>query len=102
MNALKQRALAQETGFVIEEKNSFVANARRNMRLGQWAGELLGKADVDGYADELVTSGLERRHGEFARLRNDFDAAGVKVSDDEIQARMASLLQDVLSDMRKA
>lgn len=102
MNALKQRALAQEIGFVLEENNNFVANARRNMRLGQWAGELMGKDDVEGYADALVTSGLERRHSEFTRLRSDFDAAGVSVSDEEIQARMASLLQDVLVDMRKA
>lgn len=102
MNALKTLAMAHETEFALDEKNEFIAHARRNMRLGHWAGELLGKPDVDAYADELVTSGLARRHGEFSRLRKDFDAAGVVVSDDEIQTRMSHLLRDVLADMRRA
>jgi len=102
MNALKMRANAHETGFALDEKQHFLANARRNKRLGQWAGELLGKQDVDAYAEEVVLSGLERRNGEFSRLRRDFDAAGVSVSDGDIQSRMSGLLRDVLTEMRNA
>lgn len=100
MNALKIRANAYETGHSIEEKQHFLASARRNRRLGEWAGELLGKPDVDAYADEVVLSGLERRNGEFKRLRHDFDAAGMTVSDDDIQSRMSLILRDVLQEMR--
>ena len=64
--------------------------------------ELLGKQDVDAYAEEVVLSGLERRNGEFSRLRRDFDAAGVSVSDGDIQSRMSGLLRDVLTEMRNA
>lgn len=102
MNALKLRANAHETAYALDEKQHFLASARRNKRLGQWAGEVLGKSDVEAYADEVVLSGLERRNGEFARLRRDFDAAGVAVSDDDIHSRMSSLLRDVLAEMRSA
>lgn len=102
MNALKSRADAQELSYALDEKQHFLASARRNKRLGQWAGEVLGKTDVEAYADEVVLSGLERRNGEFARLRRDFDTAGVTVSDEDIQARMSTILRDVLLEMRNA
>lgn len=100
MNALKLRADAYETGFALDQKQQFLASARRNKKIGEWAAGVLGKADAAAYADEIVLSGLERRDGVFARLRRDFDAAGVAVADDEIQTRMGNLLRDVLSDMR--
>ncbi|PZU22753.1 MAG: DUF1476 domain-containing protein [Shinella sp.] len=101
MNALKLRANAHEIGYALDEKNQFLASARRNKRLGQWAGEMLGKPDVDAYADAVVLSGLERHNGEFAHIRRDFDSAGVGVSDEDIHSQMSNMLRDVLLEMRK-
>lgn len=100
MNALKLRANAHEIGYALDEKNHFLANSRRNKRLGQWAGEVLGKPDVDAYADAVVLSGLERQNGEFAHIRRDFDSAGVGVTDEDIHSRMSNMLRDVLLEMR--
>ncbi|MCX8997816.1 ATPase inhibitor subunit zeta [Rhizobiaceae bacterium BDR2-2] len=102
MNALKLRADAHEMGYALDEKQEFLASARRNKRFGQWAGEVLGKADVEAYADAVVLSGLERRNGEFAHVRRDFDAAGIKVSDEDIHARMSAMLLEVLAELRRA
>lgn len=102
MNALKLRANAYETGYALDQKQQFLAGARRDRKVGEWAAGMLGKTDAEAYADEIVVSGLERRDGVISRLRRDFDAAGVAVADDEIQSRMGDLLRDVLSDMRAA
>ena len=102
MNALKLRANAHELAYALDEKQHFLASARCSKRLGQWAGALLGKPDVDAYADTVVLSGLERQNGEFAHIRRDFDAAGINVTDEDIHARMSGMLRDVLLEMRNA
>jgi hypothetical protein len=59
--------------------------ALRDRLVGRWAAGKLGLSGqaVDAYVDALAAGGLE--NGDiFGRVRKDFDAAGVAVSDGDI------------------
>ena len=81
--ALGDRDKAFENKFAHDEELRFKAEARRNKLLGLWAAGLLGKADADAYAKEVVAADFEEAGDAdvFRKVRGDFDAAGVKVSD---------------------
>ena len=68
---------------------------RRNMLLGMWAAAKLGLADraAESYAKELAVGTLDVERGDvFARIRKDFDAAGVAESDEQILHVMETLM----------
>lgn len=99
MNSLRQRAHAFEDKFMHDEELMFKAQARRNGLVGLWAAAIMGRADADAYAKDLIAADITEKDGVFARLRRDFDAAGVTVLDDEIRQRMTTLLQDAAQSM---
>ena len=60
---------------------------RLNKLLGMWAAEKLGMTDRDAeaYSDALAVGTLDpERSDVFSKIRNDFEAAGVVQSDDQI------------------
>ena len=60
---------------------------RRNKLLGMWAAEKLGLAgaDAEAYSDALAVGTVDpARSDVFRKIRNDFDAAGVVQSDQQI------------------
>jgi hypothetical protein len=60
---------------------------RRNKLVGMWAAEKLGLVgeSAKAYSDELGMSALDlRRSNVLSRLRDDFSAAGVVQSDEQI------------------
>ena len=60
---------------------------RRNMFLGMWAAEKLGLAGekAEAYARALSVGTLDPEGRDvFSKIRNDFDAAGVVQSDEQI------------------
>jgi hypothetical protein len=68
---------------------------RRNKLLGIWAAEKLGLADADAkaYSDGLALDTIDpERSDVFRRIREDFDAAGVIQSDEQILRVMNDLL----------
>ncbi|OJU04981.1 DUF1476 domain-containing protein [Metarhizobium album] len=99
MTALLKRARALEDKFAHDQEFMFKAQARRNALIGLWAAATLRRHDAQAYARELTTADIADPDGVFARLRRDFDAAGVEVLDDEIRCRMTSMLKDVANDM---
>ena len=69
----------------------------RNKLLGRWAAEKLGIAgrDADAYSDALAVMGTTRdpeRSDLFSKIRKDFAAAGVALSDEEILRVMSELM----------
>jgi hypothetical protein len=102
--ALGDRDKAFENKFAHDEELRFKAEARRNKLLGLWAAGLLGKADADAYAKEVVAADFEEAgDGDvFRKVRGDFDAAGVKVSDSELTAKMQSLLIEAAEQISQA
>ena len=98
MSALR-RASFNESVFAHEQDVMFLAEARRNKLIGLWAAATMGRENAENYAEALVAEDIAHPHGILTKLHNDFEAAGLAVADDDIQSRMASLLQDVVRDM---
>jgi hypothetical protein len=100
MSGFDDREKAAEAKFVHDEATKFKIEARRNKLLGQWAAEQLGKtaqSDVDAYVGEVISSDFEEAGDEdvFRKVRADFDAAGVAISDDDLRAKMKTLYAEV-------
>lgn len=75
---------------------------RRNMLLGTWAAEKLGLAgeEAESYARDLAVGTLDAEHSDvFRKIRRNFDAAGVRASDDEILRAMSELMLQASGQM---
>ncbi|KGE00483.1 ATPase inhibitor subunit zeta [Rhizobium sp. YS-1r] len=104
MYALRERGRALEDKFAYDQSFQFRAEARRNKLMGLWAASLLGVADADGYVQDLVSFTLDDKtlHDIATKLRHDFDAAGIAVTDEQLQAKMHDLLIEVVKEMQTA
>lgn len=96
MTTFDKREEGFEKRFALDEESRFKAVARRNKKLGLWAAQLLGLSGeaADAYAKEVVVADLEEAGDEdvFRKLRGDFDAKGVEVSDHQIRRNMDEFL----------
>ncbi|MDE3876138.1 DUF1476 domain-containing protein [Sinorhizobium meliloti] len=94
--SIRDRQEGFEKKFAMDEETKFKAMARRNKLLGLWAAEKLGKTgtDADAYAKEVVQADFEEAgdNDVFRKVRTDFDAAGVILSDTQIRSIMDELL----------
>ena len=67
---------------------------RRNKLVGMWAAEKLGLvgADAKAYSDDLAMGAIDpERNDLLCKIRDDFKAAGVVQSDEQILAVMSQL-----------
>ncbi len=96
MASFDDRKKGFENKFAHDEELKFKATARRNKLLGLWAAEKLGLSgdEAENYAKEVVKSDFEEPGDEdvFRKLRGDFDAQHVEVSDHQIRREMEQLL----------
>ena len=103
MASLEDRGEGFEKKFAHDAELKFKAEARRNKLLGQWAAEKLG-VDADAYAKEVVMADFEEAGDEdvFRKVRSDFDAKSVSVSDDELRAKMSELMATAVEQVQNA
>ncbi|WP_105370002.1 DUF1476 domain-containing protein [Neorhizobium huautlense] len=103
MSGISDREKAFENKFAHDQELKFKALARRNKLIGLWAAGLLGKADAEAYAKEVVVADFEEAGDEdvFRKLRGDFDAAGISVSDQDIRVKMIDLLADAVKQIEE-
>ena len=106
MTTFDKRQEGFEKKFAMDEELQFKAAARRNKLLGLWAAEKLGLSEeaAQAYAKEVVVADLEE-HGDedvFRKLRTDFDAKGVQVSDHQIRRNMDEFLAQAVQAIRTA
>ncbi len=102
MSGMSDREKAFENKFAHDQELRFKAEARRNKLLGLWAGGLLGKADLDAYAREVVASDFEEA-GDADVLRKvsgDLKDGGVAISDEEIRAKMQEFLAQAVEQIQ--
>ncbi|WP_105431748.1 DUF1476 domain-containing protein [Neorhizobium sp. T6_25] len=101
MSGLSDREKAFENKFALDQELKFKALARRNKLVGLWAAGLLGKADADAYAKEVVVADFEEAGDEdvFRKLRGDLDAGGVSISDQDIRTKMVELLAQAIDQI---
>ncbi|TRO88993.1 DUF1476 domain-containing protein [Glycocaulis profundi] len=98
MSSFDDREKAYENKFAHDQELEFKAHARRNRMLGHWAAGLmdLDDAEAEAYAAAVVKADLEEAGDQdvFRKVRADFDAKGVKVSDAELRHKMDMLLAE--------
>ncbi|KQT53237.1 aldolase [Aureimonas sp. Leaf454] len=94
--SMQDREQDFEARFAHDEALRFRIEARRNKLLGLWAAGELGKSaeEATAYAQEVVKADFTSPGDDdvFAKIRADFDAAGVAKSDHQIRRTMAELL----------
>lgn len=93
MTTFDDRERAYENKLVHDEAMKFKATVRRNRWLGLWAAAKLGKngAAADDYATEIVAAEIDGNDAVFKKLRADFNAGGVRLSDHQIHREMDEL-----------
>lgn len=101
-SGINDREKAFEAKFAHDQEFRFKAEARRNKLLGLWAAPLLGKADADAYAKEVVASDFEEAGSDdvVRKVKADFDAAGMALTEEEIRAKLASLLDEAVAQLQ--
>ena len=88
MTLFGTREKAFEDKFVYDANMRFLASARRDKRLGAWAAEslgLTGPAAAD-YARVIRVVGADSA---FKKIKSDFAAWSIPISDDELKAKIA-------------
>ena len=104
MTSIRDRQEGFEKKFALDEESKFKAMARRNKLLGLWAADKLGKtgADADTYAKEVVHADFEEAgdNDVLRKVRADFDAAGVALSDADIRGKMNELIATAVEQIR--
>lgn len=105
MTTFDKREDAFEKKFAHDEELRFKAEARRNKLLGLWAASLMGKsgAEAEAYARDVIAADFQKAGEEdvFAKVRADFDAAGVAQSDHQIRRTMGELMQTAMEQISK-
>ena len=103
MTTFDKREGAFENKFAQDADLQFKAEARRNKLLGLWAGGLLGMtgAAAEAYAKDVIAADFEKAGDSdvFAKIRRDFDAAGVQQSDHQIRRAMDDLMQTAMTQI---
>lgn len=101
MSGFNDREKAFENKFAHDQDLKFRAEARRNKLLGLWVAGLIGKADAEAYAKEVVAADFVEAGDEdvFRKVRADLDAAGVAISDAELRTRMVDFLGEAIDQV---
>ena len=104
MAQFDDREKAQEAKFARDGELRFKAEARRNRLLGMWAAEKLGLSGpaADAYAKEVIIADFEAPGDAdvFKKLRTDFDAKEIAVSDIELRKQMDELMSKAVADIK--
>ncbi|MCS0496031.1 DUF1476 domain-containing protein [Ancylobacter sp. MQZ15Z-1] len=104
MSTFDKREDAFEAKFAHDETLRFKAHARRNKALGMWAAEKLGLAgaEAEAYARTLIEADLEEAGDEdvFRKVKGDFDAKGIDVSEHRIRRTMEELLAEAIQTLK--
>jgi len=104
MTGFDKREEGFEREFVHDEELKFKSTARRNKLVGLWAaGKLsLTGVDAEAYAKAFVAAGLEPTgdHHLFDKLRADFNAKGINLSDHQIRRVIDELTAQAVREIK--
>ncbi|MBV6656249.1 MAG: DUF1476 domain-containing protein [Devosiaceae bacterium] len=104
MSSFDKRKEGFENKFAHDEELRFKAEARRNKLLGAWAAEKLGLegAEAEAYAKSVVLADFEEPGDEdvYRKVKGDFDAKGLDVSEHQLRREMADLMDKALADIQ--
>ena len=104
MTTFDKREEGFEKKFAHDQELLFKANARRNKMLGLWAAEKMGLSGpaAEAYAKEVVVADFEEAGDDdvLRKVRKDFDAKGVALSDQEIRKIMDGLMAHAIDQIK--
>lgn len=96
MTTFDDRERSFEKKFALDEELKFKSEQRRNKLLGEWAAGRLGLTGpaVEEYVRAVRKADLASKGDDdvFQKIRTDFDAKQVAVSDAELRRAMADFL----------
>lgn len=104
MSTFDKREDAFEAKYAHDQNLRFKALARRNKALGLWAAEKLGLsgAEAQAFANSIVEADLEEAGDEdvFRKLKAEFEAKGLDVSEHRIRRTMEELLTAAIETLK--
>lgn len=104
MTTFDKREEGFEKKFALDEELRFKANARRNKMLGVWAAQKLGLAgdEAEAYAKAVVMADFEEAGDDdvLRKVRTDFEAKGVGLSDHQIRRTMDELMEAAVAQIK--
>jgi hypothetical protein len=105
MSSFDERQKGFEKKFTHDQELKFKSEGRRNRLLGGWAAKQLGLAgdEADAYVKAVIRSDLEKPGDDdvFQKIRNDFDAKGIKQTDVQIRTAMVDHLAEAIAQIEK-
>ena len=105
MTTFDEREKAFEKKFAMDQDLKFRAESRRNKMVAEWAAAKLGLsgAAVEDYIKAVRKADLQEKGDDdvFRKIRRDFDAKGVSVSDVEIRDAMFKSLSEAVTQIQK-
>jgi len=106
MTTFDDREKSFEKKFALDQELKFKAEARRNKLLGEWAAAKLGLSGpaVEDYVKAVRKADLAAKGDDdvFRKVKQDFDAKGLSVSDTELRAKMSELLAEAVRQVEAA
>ena len=103
MTTFDDRERSFEKKFAMDQELKFKAEARRNRLLGQWAAAKLGLSgsDVEDYVKAVRKADLAEKGDQDVKrkIRQDFEAKGVNVSEAELSRMMGEFLATAVSSI---
>ncbi len=94
MTALDERQKALEEKYFLDFERAIRVRDRRNRILARWAGQVIGRADVSGYVEEVITAGQTDPGDDdvLQKVLDDLRAANVAADKAMLQEKMRALL----------
>lgn len=104
MSTFDKREEGFEARFAHDETLRFKAYARRNKALGLWAAEKLGLGgdEAEAYAKSVIEADLTAAGDDdvFDKVKADFDAKGVDISEHRLRRTMDELLAEAITSVK--
>lgn len=104
MSGFDKRREGYESKFAHDQDLKFKATARRNKLVGLWAAGKMGLTGdaADEYAKEVVKADFEEAGEEdvFRKVRRDFDAKKLAISDHQIRREMEDLMTTAVEQIQ--
>ena len=105
MTTFDDREKSFEKKFALDQELRFKAEARRNKMLAEWAGGKLGLSGqaLEDYVKAVRKADLAEKGDEdvFRKIRKDFDAQGVKVTDSELRVAIVDFLGKAVAQIEQ-
>lgn len=104
MTTFDDREKGFEKKFAMDQELQFKAESRRNKMLAEWAAEKMGVTgdeDVAAYVKEVRKADFEEAGDDdvFRKVKADFEAKGVSVSDQDLRQAMDQFLAKAVEEL---